>query len=109
MAAALCLLLSSGPAAGSSSAEIQSAVKKIEKQRRFLLMSAIASGAVGGTLLRTQCNPTSKPKPVKTDKKLDQAVAEVKQAPAPASVETDEYWQRVRRRAFEKAGIPASL
>ena len=42
-----------------SSAKIQSAVKKIEKQRRFLLGSAIASGLVGGYLLKTQCCPSS--------------------------------------------------
>ena len=44
-----------------SSAKIQSAVKKIEKQRRFLLGSAIASGLVGGYLLKTQCCPSSAP------------------------------------------------
>ena len=41
---------------------IDSAVKKIDKQRRFLLLSAIANGAVGAYMLNKQCNPTPYPK-----------------------------------------------
>ena len=42
---------------------IDSATKKIEKQRKFLGFSAVANVAVGAYLLNRQCNPSPTPKP----------------------------------------------
>ena len=47
--------------AAQNSAKLNSAVQKIEKQRKFLLTSAIASGLAGGWLLKTSCCPSSAP------------------------------------------------
>ena len=41
-----------------NSKKISSAAQKIEKQSKFLLTSAIASGIAGAFLLKTQCCPS---------------------------------------------------
>ena len=41
--------------------KVDSAVKKIDKQRRFMLLGAIANGAMGAYFLNKQCNPRSDP------------------------------------------------
>ena len=53
---------------------VDSATKKIEKQRKFLGFSAFANMAVGAYLLNNQCNPTTAPKPGSPDAENGDAV-----------------------------------
>ena len=51
------------PSGKENQERIDSATKKIDKQRKFLGFSALANVAVGAYLLNRQCNPSPFPKP----------------------------------------------